>query len=63
MRGTLRYSGFSLVMNGFKEIGLFENDTDCGDSTWYDLLCRLVSEKPSEESHQLDSIVAKMVEK
>lgn len=34
LRGTLRYTGFSTIMNGFKEIGLFENDKDCLDEPW-----------------------------
>ena len=42
IRGTLRYKGFSMIINAMKEIGLFNNDsrTDIisDDITWFELL-------------------------
>lgn len=58
LRGTLRYTGFSSIMNGFKEIGVFENDKDCGDYSWSVLLAKLLE----KEGKSLSEDTLKMIE-
>ncbi|EWS73277.1 saccharopine dehydrogenase (macronuclear) [Tetrahymena thermophila SB210] len=57
LRGTLRYSGFSTIMNGFKEIGLFENDKDCKDETWVEFLTRLLGDSHKEACNLIKQII------
>lgn len=35
-------------MNGFKEIGLFENDKDCKDGSWVEFLTYLLGDSHKE---------------
>jgi len=48
-------------MNGFKEIGVFENDKDCGDDSWSVLLGKLLEKegKPLSEDtlKMIDNLV------
>lgn len=44
-------------MNGFKEIGLFENDKDCKDETWVEFLTRLLGDSHKEACNLIKQII------
>jgi alpha-aminoadipic semialdehyde synthase len=51
-RGTLRYSGFSALMQVFLTLGFF-NNTPCGAASWHELFHRLSNERAGGDINEL----------
>lgn len=65
LRGTLRYKGYSKVLNGFVKLGLINREAypalqrEAGPLSWKELLCDLVDISPSSKYDELKAAVLK----
>ncbi|XP_058510934.1 alpha-aminoadipic semialdehyde synthase, mitochondrial isoform X2 [Ochotona princeps] len=65
LRGTLRYKGYSKVLNGFVKLGLINREAypalrrEASPLTWKELLCDLVDISPSSNYDELKAAVLK----